>query len=348
MRNNRLMIRADGNAEIGAGHIMRCLSIAASAMELGAECIFVTADKSYDEVINKAGVSHKILNTQYSDMKGELNTLCNLVSAYAPHILLIDSYSVTDYYLRELRKQVKIAYIDDLKTKIYPVDFIINYNISAISLGYLDFYKICDEMPHFLLGQQYAPLRKEFQGLNEIPTKYKVSNILFSAGGADPERIVIKFIKNLIHHSELMRYTFHLVLGKYEPDIEEIWNICKKYQNLIPHINVGKMAELMRYCDIAVSAAGSTLYELAACGVPTITYILEDNQIIGAKSFEDNGIMINAGDIRGNDAFFEDSMIILNNLCGNYQKRLMMHQNSIQFIDGNGANRLVQKLLMHS
>lgn len=39
-----------------------------------------------------------------------------------------------------------------------------------------------------------------------------------------------------------------------------------------------KMSELMQQCDMAVSAAGSTLYELCACGMPTITYVLADNQ----------------------------------------------------------------------
>ncbi|MCR5796546.1 MAG: hypothetical protein K6G63_01315 [Eubacterium sp.] len=39
----------------------------------------------------------------------------------------------------------------------------------------------------------------------------------------------------------------------------------------------------MQKCDIAISAAGSTLYELCACGVPTITYTTADNQIKAEK-----------------------------------------------------------------
>lgn len=47
--------------------------------------------------------------------------------------------------------------------------------------------------------------------------------------------------------------------------------------------------------DICISAARTTLYEICACGVPLITYSLADNQIFGAKAFENLGLGINIG-----------------------------------------------------
>lgn len=41
-------------------------------------------------------------------------------------------------------------------------------------------------------------------------------------------------------------------------------------------------------------------FKLHACGLPTVTYVLADNQIMNAASFEKAGLMLNAGDIRGN------------------------------------------------
>lgn len=59
----------------------------------------------------------------------------------------------------------------------------------------------------------------------------------------------------------------------------------------------------MQKCDIAISAAGSTLYELCATGIPAITYTLADNQLIAAEQFDKQGIMLSAGDCRDDEGF---------------------------------------------
>ena len=50
------------------------------------------------------------------------------------------------------------------------------------------------------------------------------------------------------------------------------------------------MSEVMKYCDIAITAGGSTMYELCACGVPMITYAFADNQLPGVEGFEKLGV----------------------------------------------------------
>ena len=345
MSSKKIMIRADGNAMIGAGHIMRCLSVAAAAKELGAECLFVTADSSFSETIKRYEISQIVLESDYSDLKRELEVFSRVIDENHPAVLLIDSYHVTEHYLLSLRDHVKTAYIDDFKKDIYPVDYLINYTPDATYSDYAHLYENVIQPPVFLLGEAYTPLRKEFQNLEEQPIRKIVKDVLFSAGGADPERIALRFIKRLLSCSDLMDIRFHLVLGNYEPDIDEILSLCIEYPNLIPHRNVTHMADLMRQCDAAVSAAGSTLYELSACGIPTITYILEDNQIAGALAFESKGIMINAGDVRGNQLFFDDLINTLRAVCSNYDLRSGMHFKAVRIVDGRGAARVAQTLL---
>lgn len=47
-----LIFRADGNPDIGAGHVMRCLSIADAADE---PCLFVAADENFSAAITGRG-----------------------------------------------------------------------------------------------------------------------------------------------------------------------------------------------------------------------------------------------------------------------------------------------------
>ena len=152
-----------------------------------------------------------------------------------------------------------------------------------------------------------------------------------------------------------------LLLSMQDGGVETIVNIgadvasskqtlefCDKYHNLILYQNVTNMSELMRKCDVAISASGTTLYELSACGIPTICYILEDNQINGAESFEAEGIMVNAGDIRIQPDFFESVLYRLRELRDNYTQRIKMHEMSQKKIDGSGAIRLAQCLLLET
>lgn len=53
----KILFRADGNAQIGAGHIMRCLSLGMAARELGILCKYVTADDSFSGTIKEYGLN---------------------------------------------------------------------------------------------------------------------------------------------------------------------------------------------------------------------------------------------------------------------------------------------------
>lgn len=346
MNQKKLLIRADGNALIGAGHVMRCLSIADAAKKLGIECLFVTADDSYEDAIERAGISHKILNSNYLYMEDEIKLLSEVIDSFKPTLTIVDSYSVTAKYLTQLCDCSQTAYIDDIKAFPYPVDILINYNSCANLFDYPAYYeKKKVSLPYLLLGERYVPLRNEFQNLIDLGTRKNVTDILFSAGGADPERMALKFVKSIINDIKLKNYKFHLVLGKYEPDIDVIKMLTREYRNLIIHENVIKMADLMKSCDIAVSAAGSTLYELCACGIPTITYILEDNQVLGATSLSDRHIMINAGDVRTQTGILDTIKKYILELCYNEEKRNLMHKRAICSIDGKGAMRLVEAMV---
>ncbi len=103
MTNKTLLIRADGNANIGAGHVMRCMSIGKAARELGLDVCFVTADKSFLSVIEESQFRVHILNSDYKKMEDELELLLPILEKENPDVMLLDSYYVTSHYMNELR-----------------------------------------------------------------------------------------------------------------------------------------------------------------------------------------------------------------------------------------------------
>lgn len=331
-----ILIRADANEIIGTGHVMRCLSIANAFVQTGHEVKFITADHRGDDLINSRGFESICLDSEWTQMEGE--EIDRVVRAYRPDLLLVDSYFVTESYFSSLSDIVTLAYIDDLNDSVWDVDFLLNYNIFGTMLDYSSYKGTRTEL---ILGPMYAPLRDEFKNCfkHRIMT---VSDVLVSAGGADPENIAEKIMSDIC--PEMKEINFHFVIGALNPRLKKIKAVANKYKNVVLHVNERNMADLMRSCDIAISAAGSTLYELCACGTPTITYTLADNQILAADQFDKQGIIYSVGDCRGDDGFIGRVKKSMEKLAGDIELRKELSEKMQHLVDGNGTERIVHAL----
>ena len=181
-----LYIRADMNEMIATGHIMRCLSIADAARELGEETTFLLADMQAVELLEDKGYTYIVLNTRWDDMESELDILKNIIFKYGIRMLLIDTYQVTEKYLRELTKITKTIYLDDVNMFHYPVNGIVCYANYYKKFQYANHYSDID----LYLGLQYVPLRKEFQNCQKKVIRNQIENVLLLSGGSDNYHIL--------------------------------------------------------------------------------------------------------------------------------------------------------------
>ena len=339
-----VFFRADGNLILGTGHVMRCLSFALALKEKGEEVRFITADDSLKQLIESRGFADLVLGTDYTDMESELDILDGLIREYHPDKIVVDSYYVTKQYLSNLNHKVSTAYIDDLMSFAYPVDVLINYNVYADENVYRDLYK--QEMvkePLMVLGPKYAPLRKEFSNVYDSRIRTIAEDVLILTGGSDSLHVAMGIADIIRRRNSKIRY--HFVVGALSPDKEKLERISASCKNIIVHCNVTDMKRLMCSCDVAVSAAGSTQYELCACAIPVINYVLADNQIPGAEGFEQKGIMLYAGDVRTEKDFFGKICNMVDSLIKDYKKRLDLSKKAKALVDGNGAERLSEIFL---
>ena len=331
-----ILIRVDANEYIGIGHLMRCFSVARALDKRGERILFVTADHNGDALIEQQGYDVVCLNSDWKEMENE--KIGRVVEEYKPSILLLDSYNVTKAYIDGLDKIVRIAYFDDLNKTCWNVDYLINYNIYANVFDYSEYIATKTKL---LLNPQYAPLRDEFKNCSKHRVEV-VSDILVSAGGADPACITEKLITAIC--PELNRMRFHFVVGMLNPRIKIIKSLAKGKENVVLHINESNISELMKNCTIAISAAGTTLYELCAVGIPTVTYTMADNQLLAAEQFNKQGIMINSGDCR-EEGFTNKLKKQLCMLIENRRLREELSDKMQNLVDGEGATRIAEALL---
>ena len=261
----------------------------------------------------------------------------------AEQIFFLDSYYVTEHYLSAVRTAAKVAYLDDLQLFDYPADLLINYDVipESRSASYQAAYQ---NAARTLLGASYTPLRAQFTNLQPY-CRDRVSNILVTTGGSDPYHFCLRLIAAFRENSFLHLCQLHVVVGRLNEDKDKLYKLADELPFLQLHENVSDMASLMASCDLAVSAAGTTLYELCAAGVPSMSFCLADNQLTAAKAFDEAGAIPCAGDIRRScDEVLGNVMNFVTYMSENSKKRKAALETMRQLVDGKGAMRIAKAL----
>jgi spore coat polysaccharide biosynthesis predicted glycosyltransferase SpsG len=258
----------------------------------------------------------------------------------------------------ELKKLGKLILMDDFGKQGYPADVVINYNIYAKELPYERLYPQ-DTMR--LLGCSYVPLRDEFvrgeqralrnqreRNEDKAQSNYcDVRNVLISTGGADEFNLAGALIRRLKAEPIFTSLVFRVVVGPLNKNYPELVQMSEVDPHIIVHHNVSDMAVLMQHCDAAISAGGSTLYELCACGVPTVSFSFADNQLQGVRGFSEHNIISYAGDMRWKpEETLEIVVQKLSELCSDAELRSKLSMKMQELVDGFGARRIAEKLLM--
>ncbi|HEY8803608.1 MAG TPA: UDP-2,4-diacetamido-2,4,6-trideoxy-beta-L-altropyranose hydrolase, partial [Clostridium sp.] len=280
----KIAIRADGGSVIGMGHIMRTLVLARELAK--ANTIFYVCRKDKPLTEKYMNGIDKVRNEGFEVILiNEDNVIDELANVNAD-CLITDSYDVDEDYFNETKDMFsKTGYIDDINAFYYNVDFVINQNVTANNYKYK-----CNDDTSLFLGTGYVMLRQEFRNTKPNKVKTNINDILITMGGADPANFTLKLLKYI----KDLDYNFHVVIGPSFSKIDEIQKEIINRDNIKLYFNAN-MIEMMKLSDIAITAAGSTLYELGSLGVPTLGVILADNQEGVAKEMHKNGHIINLG-----------------------------------------------------
>lgn len=353
-----LYIRADGNTDIGMGHVMRCLSIAEAAADIDSinRPVFITADEDCCGIIRDRGFQAIVLNTDYRDMMSELPQLEKIFNKEYD-ILLVDSYQVSREYYIALRKLVKTACLEDMGDT-YPVGLLINYNIYAPQLE--QNYKAQNDNvqnqnsepsaiypEQLLLGAKYMPLRKAFQKPSEYVVRDKVTNVTISTGGSDPFFAASALTDALINDSYIQEnnINLHIVSGPFNSFVNQLKGKYQACKNITIHEAVKDMRSLFLESDVVISATGSTIYEISSLGVPMIVFYFAENQRRGAEALEKLTDIVNAGCFTDNsEAVTSKAADALRKCIRDKSYRMLLNQQEVGLIDGKGAARIASVL----
>lgn len=311
MMKSEVVILTEAGENFGYGHLMRCLAIAQGFKAAGINSgFYIRGNAEPEKILNGFKWSCLEWLKKTPDVQGR--------------IVILDSYYADVSFCEKIYGRAeKVLFIDDYNRIPYPGGFMLNSVICAEEIGYPENNDIT-----YLLGPRFHPLRREFWNVPEKKINREVKKILITFGGTDitnetPE--VLRFLK--ANYPEIEK---HVIIGKGFSNLEEIKSVVDERTVLIMHPDAEIMKDEMLECDIAISAAGQTIYELARVGVPTFAKKVVDNQCNIIKNWK-----------------AVDFLLEMNYLDGfpNSSLRIRISNLGRGIVDGFGVTRIVEKLL---
>lgn len=273
-----VFILTEGNKETGFGHITRCTSIYQVFEEKGFKPLFIiNGDNTVEDLLKD--LNYKIINW--------IENINEIIHLLKDNIAVIDSYKANqDIYKTISENAYKCLYLDDDNRIEYPKGFVLNAAISANKLN----YPKKDDIT-YLLGEKYILLRKEFWNIPEKIINNQIQSILLTFGGNDIRNLTPKILKLLCNKFPDIKK--NIIIGKAYKNIEEIKELSDNNTNLFFNPNTKEIIDIMLNSDIAISAGGQTIYELAITGTPIIAVLVIENQLENIKGLFNKEIIDN-------------------------------------------------------
>jgi UDP-2,4-diacetamido-2,4,6-trideoxy-beta-L-altropyranose hydrolase len=352
-----IVVRVDASTQIGTGHFMRCLTLAAGFKQRGAQVRFVSRHmpEYLRDMLNAKGHEFVPLNSipsektaddgSYAHWLGvsqaqDATDTCHALSDQTWDWLVVDHYALDVRWETVLRNAVeRILVIDDIADRQHDCDVLLDQNF------YTDMdIRYTGKVPahcQLLLGPRYALLREEFRRIREQinPRTGPVKHALVFFGGVDPDNYTSRAIEAL---ASIGSHDLHVdvVIGVQHPHRKQIETACV-YHDFVCHVQTDQIAELMAAADLAIGAGGSATWERCCLGLPTLTVCVADNQrkqitdaasagMLYAPEVEDELILV----------FKRHVIALMENGC----LRHAISHNGMQAVDGRGVDRVIGSL----
>jgi UDP-2,4-diacetamido-2,4,6-trideoxy-beta-L-altropyranose hydrolase len=345
-----LIVRADATSRSGTGHLMRTLALAQRWQAEGGTATFISycESEALRSQIVAAGFKFVELEREHpepSDLRLTLAALAENSSGQAgagAPFLVLDGYHFDADYQRAVREAgQKLLVIDDTAhLGAYHADILLNQNITATDL---DYHADADTL--MLRGTEYALLRPDFLGWRERgrAAPALARKILVTLGGSDPDNITARVIEAL-RLLEPEGLEVRILVGAANPHYDELGEMVERAGQALELLRAtaSEMPGLMAWAEMAVAAAGSTCWELAFMGLPSVLIVLAENQRDIARKMAACGAAISAGEGVALDA--ERLARMLTALSLDHAGREELSRRGRQLVDGLGAERVVKHL----
>ena len=337
-----LLLRADASPAIGIGHVIRCLALAQAWQDRGGRAVMMsrTAAPALAQRLAAEGVE-VVAPAGEAGSEEDVAATLRLAAERDAAWLAVDGYAFDSGYQQRLVEAGQpLLWIDDEgHAAPYSADLVLNQNLHATE----DLYRSRSAATRLLLGPGYALLRREFRRHHRERTSHAaVREVLVTLGGADPGHVALRVLDALgrLGRDDLR---VEVVVGPASSDRAALAAAAERLPFAVEIVGpVDDMDERMSRANLAVAAAGSTIWELALLGVPSLLLVVAPNQARSAELLATNGAALCLG--LGGPPDAAAIAGALERLLADGALRAQLSGEMRRIVDGRGGERVTEEL----
>ncbi len=303
------ILRADGNTNTGAGHVMRMLALGELLSNIG-KFVFVTNQDTQTALIDLFAASglECCLLGNFRDSREVRFLRQRYPNA---RLVVTDGYHFSEEYHRALSVcGFKVIRILDHAGRYFFADLIINHSPGVQREHYPD-----NQAIPLCLGLNFALLRKPFLSRAKlgIASKVEGKNLFINMGSGDPFDVT----ENILSQMEKIDWAgeIHIVVGGLNSTniVSEYRSQCSSQKTYIhQNISANEIIKLLEKTRVAICSASTISLEVCACRVPLIVGWVVDNQKLIYDGLVNKGMALGVGDLKSvNDANLESAFLEL-------------------------------------
>jgi len=318
----RLFIRTEASSAIGMGHFMRCFALAEEARAHDIPVTFLlNAPGDVRDRLEAIGADTIALPPLGS---GEDLLAMAERGLSRRDWLIIDSYAADEAYIAALSLMTRVCVIDDLNMlPAFDCDLIVNAAQGAPVMGYER-----KTRAKLLLGAGYALIRREFREVK--PRTGEIVTIMF--GGSDPQNFSAAAARIAL---EATSFRVRIIAGPANRHIAALRAMADDRLEIV--IAPPSVAETLSDSKLVITAAGGSVGEIAAMGLPALVLVVYDNQKAALEACPYPVIDARAG-LPGD----LDARIAA--MLANPQALMASAQKAHALVDGLGPQRIVEMM----
>ena len=338
-----LLIRADASMTMGTGHVMRTLALAQAWQDAGGRVVYimVEAPEGILQRLRRENIDVASIVAEPGSSDDARQTI-ELANRHAAAWVVVDGYQFGGDYQKAIKSAgLKLLVLDDYgHAAHYWADLVLNQNLHTEESLY------CSREPYteLLLGTRYALLRREFWKWRGWKRKIAdvARKVLVTLGGGDHDNVALKVITAL-KLTSLPDWEAVVLSGPVNPHYAALEAAIRESPWPIQlRRGTEDMPELMAWADMAIGAAGSTSWERAFMGLPSLLLVLAENQAPLSECMAARGAAMNLGWHQSIDVAIIAQQ--LKHLTASKTDRAAMNIAGRQLVDGEGAARVVQRM----
>jgi len=363
MKGQQIAFRVDASLQSGAGHVMRCLTLANALRMQGATCRFICRSQAGDLIDLLREHEHEVLTLAPPDdsarpdsgspYAGWLMTSWQtdakqsqaaLARADSLDWMVVDHYALDAQWEQALSDTYQyLLVIDDLANRRHHADLLLDQTFERKRKDYLSLVnpecELCCGVEYVLLRPEFDVWRARSLAQRAAP---QLKRVVISLGGVDQANISRDILLALRDSRLPADLEICLVLGASSPWIEEMRYLSETMPGVELKVAADNMAELLSGCDLAIGAAGSSAWERCCLGVPTLMLVLADNQREIAAQLSAAGA---AQLLTPGPDLDEQVVRAIQSLAASPAQLDEMSRKAAALVPGSGVGRIVQAMM---